>query len=149
MKTCTIITTHLPKFNHAINLLNSFHKFVEKPHDIYFVFTNDYEESIFRHNFGSYNYNSIILPIDLQNKSSIVNNKKLYAIDSLIDTYDYFGVYDCESEFLRPCNLSEIYEEIGKRNYIKGNVSLIGSTILDKLSKILKLNNNETLLRET
>jgi hypothetical protein len=41
MKTCTIIPIHPPHFEWAYTLLNSYIKFVQQPHDLYFVFTNE------------------------------------------------------------------------------------------------------------
>jgi hypothetical protein len=149
-KSCTIITTHPAKFNFAINLLESFDRFVEKPHDLYFVFTNPEEESKFINECKSKNYKSIILPENLRYKKSIVNVKKLYAIESLINQYEYFGVYDCETEFVRPCNLDAIYEDIGNRNFIKGNINQkTGTLITSVVSDILGLSNNESLIKET
>jgi len=151
MKTCTIITTHPPKFHFGLSLLKSFINYVKQPHELYFVFTNENEMIMFDELCSEYIglYKSIVLPHELRDKLSIVNVKKFHALDTLINEYDYVGVYDCESLFVNPCDLNFIYEDIGKQNFIKANTSSVGKNVLIKASEILGLNNNEILLNET
>jgi hypothetical protein len=151
MKTCTIITTHPPKFHFGLDLLKSFVKYVEQPHELYFVFTNESEMMLFDTLCGEFNsfYKSIVIPNELRDKLSIVNVKKFYALETLINEYDYIGVYDCETLFVKPCNLNLIYEDIGNQNHIKANTSSVGKNVLLKASEMLGLNNNEVLLNET
>jgi hypothetical protein len=150
IKTCTIIPTHLPKFHWAYTLLDSYSEFVEQPHDLYFVFTNEVEASQFKTNVKNANsYKELILSQPLRNKKSIVNVKKYFALFTLKDEYDYIGVFDCESKFVKKCNLDEVYSDIISKKYFKANESIVGSDIIKHIAETLKLNYNKNLLKQT
>jgi hypothetical protein len=151
-KTATIITTHLPKFHYSFNFLESYIKYVEQPHDLYFIFTNEDEAKHFnlQSNFKYVNnYKPLILSESLRNKGSIVNVKKFFALNSIISEYDYVGVYDCESEFIKNCNLDLVYKDISSYDYIKANVSKIGGNIVKIAAGFMGLDTNESLIKET
>jgi hypothetical protein len=147
-KTCTIITTHLPKFNYAYSFIESFNKFVNKDHDLFLIFSNEYEYDCFDKNLIKY-FKPIFLSQHLRDKQSIVNVKKFDALNQLSGNYEYYGVFDCESLFVKESNLDIIYEEIASKNEIKSNISTIGASIIRKCSEFLNLSNNEILIKET
>jgi len=152
IKTATIITTHNPKFHHAFNLLESYIKYVKQPHDLYFIFTNENEMADFNWK-SEYkyidNYKPLILEESLRDKKSIVNVKKFFALQSIINDYDYVGVFDCESEFVKNCNLDVIYEDITSHDCVKANESEIGANIVKLAAGYMGLDTNETLISET
>jgi hypothetical protein len=147
-KTGTIIVAHQPYFPYLIKLLNSFHQFVKKPHQIYVVFSNEYEEMIFQSMYGG-EYNSIILPNELRGLKSYVNVKKLHALSLLYKKYDYIGVFDCDTLFVKDCDLEEIYSEIGDRNWVNSNEASVGADIIKKVATMLDYHTNENLLIES
>jgi len=152
IKTATIITTHVPKFDYAFNLLESYIKYVKQPHDLYFIFTNENEAAEFNWK-SEYkyinNYKPLILDESLRSKGSVVNVKKFFALESIILEYDYIGVYDCESEFVKESNLNEIYKDIVSYDYIKCNVSTIGANIVKIAAEYVGLDKNEILIKES
>jgi hypothetical protein len=152
IKSCTIIPTHPAKFKWAYLLLDSYLEFVNQPHDLYFIFTNEHE--MFDFNWKSEykyidNYKVLILDESLRDKKSIVNVKKMFALQSIINDYDYVGVYDCESEFVKNCNLDTIYEDIASYDYVKANESKIGANIIKLAASFMGLNSNEKLINQT
>ena len=150
IKSCTIIPTHPPKFDWAYTLLDSYSEFVKQPHDLYFVFTNETEASKFKANVKNVNsYKELILSQPLRSKKSIVNVKKYFALFTLKDEYDYIGVFDCESKFVKNCDLGEIYLDIVSQKYFKANEAKIGCDIIRHIAETLKLNYNKNLLKQT
>jgi hypothetical protein len=149
-KTATIIPTNKPKFKYAYGLLESFINFVQQPHDLYFVFTDEEEAKSFKDGCEYTNlYKELILPDILRNRKSVVNVKKYFGLYSIHLNYDYVGVFDCESIFVKQCNLSEIYYDIASQNYLKANNATIGNDIIKDIAEKLKLNYNKKLLLET
>jgi hypothetical protein len=148
----TIITTHSPKFHFAFNFIESYIKYVEQPHDLYFIFSNEEEANQFNNNSKFRyinNYKPLVLSSDLRNKNSIVNVKKFFALNSIINNYDYVGVYDCETEFVKHSNLDFIYKDIASFNYVKANESKIGANIIKLAAGFMGLDNNEKLINQT
>jgi hypothetical protein len=150
IKSCTIIPTHPAKFKWAYLLLDSYLEFVNQPHDLYFIFTNEDEALEFKKNSNNPNsYKELILSPPLRNKKSIINIKKYFGLFSLKNEYDYIGVFDCESKFVKKCNLDEVYSDIVSKKYFKANESIAGSDIIKHIAEILKLNYNKNLLKQT
>jgi hypothetical protein len=150
IRACTIIPIHSPKFDWANKLIESYNEFVEKPHDLYFVFTNENEADSFKKaTFYKNDYKEIILVPALRNKNSIINVKKYFGIFSVKDEYEYVGVFDCESKFVRSCNLNEIYKDIATKKEFKANTASIGADIIKGIAEKLNLNYNKKLLLET
>ena len=147
-KTGTIIVAHQPYFSYLIKLLDSFHQFVKKPHHIYVVFSNEYEAMVFESMYDK-EYHFIILPHHLRGYKSIVNVKKLHAIANIWESYDYIGVFDCDTLFVKDCDLEEIYSEIGERNWINSNEASVGGDIIKKVATMLDYHTNENLLIES
>lgn len=147
-KSATIITSHEPKFRYLAKLLDTFYENVEQPHDIYVVFSNEYEANIFANGYKK-EFNSLVIPQHMRGYKSIVNVKKIGALGTLFDKYDWIGIYDCETEYVKPVNLDELYAEIGSRNYVKANYGSIGGDIIKKIATILGIENNERIIRET
>ena len=67
----------------------------------------------------------------------------------IINDYDYVGVFDCESEFVKNCNLDVIYEDITSHDYVKANESKIGANIVKLAAGYMGLDTNERLISET
>jgi hypothetical protein len=150
IRACTIIPIHPPKFKWAYLLLDSYLEFVNQPHELYFVFTNENEALDFKTNVKNPNsYKELILSHPLRNKNSIINVKKYFGLFTLKDKYDYIGVFDCESKFVRSCNLNEIYKDIATKKEFKANVASIGADIIKGIAEKLNLNYNKKLLLET
>jgi len=147
-KSATIITSHSPKFGYLIKLLDTFYENVEQPHDIFVVFSDENEAERFS-NMCTNKYNQIIL-LEYQRKlRSIVNVKKLIAIKALYKEYDWLGVYDCETEYVKPVNLDELYSDIGSKKYFKANYSSLGGPVIKKIATMLGLEENEKVIKET
>jgi hypothetical protein len=147
-KTATIITSHLPKFGYLAKLLDTFYENVEQPHDVYVVFSDEYEAQLFSNGYHK-PFNTLVLPKNMRGYGSIVNVKKITAIKALYDKYDWLGVYDCETEYVKPVNLDELYAEIGSRKYVKGNYATMGGDIIKKVATILGLDTNKRVINET
>jgi hypothetical protein len=147
-KSATIITSHYPKFEYLAKLLDTFYENVEQPHDIYVVFSNEQEADIFSFSYAK-EHKALVLPHDMRGFNSIVNVKKLVAIKELYDKYDWLGVYDCETEYVKPVNLDELYQEIGSRKWVKGNYATIGADIIKKVATLLGLDTNRRVINET
>jgi hypothetical protein len=58
-------------------------------------------------------------------------------------------VYDCETEYVKPVNLDELYVQIGSRKYVKGNYASVGGDIIKKVAIILGLDTNIRVINET
>ena len=147
-KQATIITAHIPYFEYLKNLLDSFHKFVEQPHDLFVMFSDEYSFSVFQQMYNK-PYHYIILPNELRALKSPVNVKKLFGVGNLYKTYDYIGVFDCDTEFVKSCDLNAIYKEIGDRNWIKSNEASVGGEIIKKVATILGYNENHKVIEQT
>jgi hypothetical protein len=148
MKTATIITAHSPYFGFLHKLLDTFYTNVKQPHQIYIVFSNEYEEKLFRGQ-CRHQFNSLFIPKHLLKHSSIVNVKKLSALKTIVDEYDYIGVYDCETEYVKEVDLDELYSEIGSRKWVKGNYADVGGGIIKKIATILGLDTNPNVIEQT
>ena len=150
VKTATIIPTHSPKFHWAYKLLESYIQYVQQPHDLYFVFTNEDEANTFKDGCKTPNdYMELILPISLRDKKSIINVKKYFGLYSIHANYDYIGVFDSESIFVKQCNLNDVYLDIASTNYFKANLAKDGNHIIQHIAEKLKLNYNKSLILET
>jgi hypothetical protein len=147
-KSATIITSHLPKFGFLAKMLDSFYENVEQPHDVYVVFSDEYEAQLFSNQYHN-PFNTLVLPENMRGFGSIVNVKKITAIKALYDKYDWLGVYDCETEYVKPVNLHDLYAEIGSRKYVKGNYASVGGDIIKKVATILGLDTNRKVINET
>lgn len=146
MRTATVITSHPPYYGYLHKLLETFYTNVKQPHQLYVVFTNEYESSLFK---SDYEFNRLVIPNELRRFGSVVNVKKLSALNTIINDYDYVGVYDCETEYVKEVDLDKMYSEIGSRVYVKGNKADVGGEIILKVAKILGLDTNENVIRET
>jgi hypothetical protein len=148
MKTATIITAHEPYFRYLTILLDTFYINVKQPHQIYIVFSNEYEEKLFRKQ-TTHEFNSLFIPNHLLKCRSIVNVKKLSALKTIVDEYDYIGVYDCETEYVKEVDLNDLYSEIGSRNWVKGNHASVGGNIIKKIATILGIDTNVNVITQT
>lgn len=150
IRTATIIPTHTPKFDWAYKLLDSYIQYVQQPHDLYFVFTNENEAHDFKDKCKSPNaYKELVLPISLRDKKSIINVKKYFALYSIHTQYDYVGVFDSESIFVKHCDLNNVYSDIVSVDYFKSNIAKDGIRIIQNIAEKLKLNYNKNLILET
>lgn len=148
-ETCTVVPIHYPKFNYAIDLLNSHSKNIKS--DLYFIFSSQEEYDIFLKitlKIGNLNYKKIILPEEINKYSNIITNKKFYAVNILSDQYKYISVFDCESLFVKPFNTDEIYKKIDDTKIFKSNRRRT-SDHLKKLAVLMGYENNKVLLEET
>ena len=147
-KTATVIVAHQPYFGYLTKLLDTFYENVEQPHDIYVVFSNKIEADIFSKGYDK-PFNKLSIPEHMLKYKSIVNVKKIGALATLFDKYDWIGMYDCETEYVKPVNLDSIYAEIGNRNYVKANYADVGGNIIKKVATYLGLDTNYNVIRET
>ena len=147
-KTATVVVAHQPYFGYLSKLLDTFYENVEQPHDIYVVFSNKKEADIFSKGYDK-PFNRLSIPEHLKNYTSIVNVKKIGALGTLFDKYDWIGMYDCETEYVKPVNLDELYAEIGSRKYVKGNYATAGGDIIKKVATMLGLDTNKRVINET
>jgi len=148
MKTATIITAHEPYFKFLSTLLDTFYTNVKQPHPIYIVFSNERDENRFRKQ-SPHEFNSLFIPQHFSNHKSIVNVKKLSALKTIVDEYDYIGVYDCETEYVKEVDLDDVYSEIGSRKWVKGNYADVGGGIIKKIATILGLDTNPNVIEQT
>lgn len=155
-KSATVIPVHYPKFLNAIEFLKSYHQFIKKPHDLFFIFSYEKEAQIFFYLVNKTNkellnkFKSIILPEGLTCKKSIVNIKKIYSTRAIFNNnYDFIAAYDSESRFVKECDLDLIYEDISNKKYLKANKSIIGGKIVKRICENLNLINNTKVIEET
>jgi hypothetical protein len=90
----------------------------------------------------------LVLPISLRDKKSIINVKKYFALYSIHTQYDYVGVFDSESIFVKHCDLNNVYSDIVSVDYFKSNIAKDGIRIIQNIAEKLKLNYNKNLILE-
>lgn len=147
IKTATIVPTYPPDFGFTIDLLNSYNKFSKN--DIYLVFANQHEYELFKSK-TDVTYKHLIVGDELISKypNNIINIKKFYALDSIIDDYDYVGIFDSETVFVREFDSDKIYPTIFNKKILKSNLST-SSRLIRKSAELLGLVDNEKLKEQT
>lgn len=140
MKTATLITTHKPKFTYARTFLERFHQHVKKPHPLYIVFSNEEEADEFNRSV-QLEYIRLIVPANFMNYGGIVNIKKFFGLNEIINEYDYVGVYDCDSEIVKSVDFDLVYPTIFNTKVLKANVSERGSNLVKEVAEKLGMFN--------
>jgi len=93
---------------------------------LYFIFTNSSEKDLFEtkiQNNNNFNYLILDTFIDLsiaQKTNSFVAIKKLFAVKSLYDKYDYISWPDSEIKFIKTDNFYEMMKNIVDTKIIIG-----------------------------
>lgn len=139
-KACTIIPTFTPHFEYTLNAIKTFNQFVGG--DLYIVFSNIYEKKEFE-KLTDEKFYSLILPDSQSSYESCVTVKKLFAIKHIIDNYDYVGVFDTETVFIKEYEQYILYKTIFETCEFKSNKSLCGGKMLMHTLNALEFNENE------
>ena len=147
MKTATIIPTFPPHFGFTVDLLNSYNKFSNN--DIYIIFTNQHEYELFK-SITNVSYNYLIANNEVISKypNNIINIKKFFGLDNLIHQYDYIGIFDSETLFIRKFDSDIIYPNIFNKKILKSNLSSYGF-LIKKSAEMMGVVNNEKLVNQT
>jgi len=146
MKTATIIPVHSPKFKDLETFIKSM-QLLEVKHDLYVVFSSELEAFSFKRK--GLEYKELVLPESEHGKLSVVNIKKNWALSQIYSQYDYIGVFDAETEIVKECNLDDVYYWIGNRNWVNGNWANLGGDIIKTIAKLLDIDTNDNIIRET
>lgn len=113
-------------FDYAFNLYKSKHD-LHIDEEIYFVFSCEAQKNKFRNRIYeafSEEISWLILPEDQLQYQSKVVVKKMYALKTLKDRYDYLAMVDSESLFIKKADFPELFEEIwNKRLCLNSNIS--------------------------
>ena len=117
---CFICPTYPKRYKLAMNLLESFNKFLSKQADFYFVFSNNYDSELF----GDYGF-KIVIPQDMifKDKSSFVIGKKFFAIDLLKSKYRFLITLDDDSIFFQSVDILHICQSFYNDKILLGNVT--------------------------
>lgn len=95
--------------------------------DFYFVFSDNAQKEKLSHRIKeelNAEFYSIVIPEDLLPYKSKVVTKKLYALQTLMDKYDYLSIIDSESLFIKKGDFSQIFDDIWiHENCLNANVS--------------------------
>jgi hypothetical protein len=150
---CTFVPTYYPKFHFALNFLRTHNKFAKT--DLYFGFSTPNEQLMFENLVQksdefkeiSKHYGYLIIPCI--GGRGIINQKKILGVDALSNHYDYIGVFDDETVFVKPFDSSIIYEEIANSKSFKSNLRNDHLTHLKGVADLMLLSENKDLIRET
>jgi len=122
--------------------------------DLYFIFTNSIEKDLFETKLQkNNNFNFLILDtfIDLsipEKTNSFVIIKKLFAVKSLYEKYDYISCIDSEIKFIKTDNFYEMMKHIVDTKIIIGgqiNDGYINGITRDSLTKLTEISYHEKL----
>lgn len=152
-KVCTFVPTYYPKFQFALNFLRSHNKFVKT--DLYFGFSTPEEQLMFEKLVQesdqfeeiSKHYGYLIIPCI--GGRGVINQKKILAMNTLSNHYDYIGVFDDETIFVKPFDSSVIYKEISNSKSFKSNLRNDHLTHLKGVADLMLLSENQDLIKET
>ncbi len=95
--------------------------------DMFFVFSNEEQKNKFETLTMSLGHiNSLVLPDNLQSYKSKIVIKKMYALESLMNEYDYLVLVDCESIFVKNGDFYNLCQYIwNNRTFLNAN-KLVG-----------------------
>lgn len=129
-----VIPVHKDKFDRAIKVTETFNKFVTNG-DLFLVFSNE-DELNYLKTITNEKFNSIV--IDNDKIPNIITYKKFFGVNYVFNkNYDYIGIVDCETEFVKQLDLSEI-QDIYKSKIFKTNTSSNGGRIVKKCADALE-----------
>ena len=80
---------------------------------------------------------------------NIITFKKIFGLYKIFYNYDYIGVFDAETQFVRKFDSDIIYPEIFNTKYLKCNTATGGGHIVKHVASIINLVENKKLLKET
>jgi hypothetical protein len=147
MRTSTIIPTFPPHFGFTVDLLNSYNKFSNN--DIYLIFTNQHEYELFKP-ITNIPYNYLITNDEVISKypNNTINIKKFFGLDNIIHQYDYVGIFDSETLFIREFDSDIIYPTIFSKKILKSNMTSCDS-LIKKSAEMMGLVDNQKLKDQT
>ncbi|MFM1840059.1 MAG: hypothetical protein RIR47_108 [Bacteroidota bacterium] len=148
---CTAIPIYPPDYDYAIQALITHNKNINTK--LYFIFTNLYEYNLFYNKIVNLNLNhlkwdKIILGFQPKNNENIITIKKFYAVNQLLKEYQYVGVFDCETLFVKPMDTDIVYASIDQTRYFKSNYRFRKEHLIE-LSQLVGYNNDSLLINET
>jgi hypothetical protein len=145
---CTVIPTYPPHFNYTLNALGSYNKNVNG--NLYLVFSNNSDYELFNSKTNE-KFNYLILETPFTNYKNIINAKKFYAVDNLSKKYKYIGVFDTESEFIKPYDEFSEYKKIFETKEFKSNNSENAKLITKDVLDVMQFNETQRkiILTET
>ena len=121
--------------------------------ELFYVFSNEEQKDIFCNRAKeelNYDVQYIIVPEEINSYKSVVVAKKLYALQFLMNKFDYVALIDCESKFIRYEDYSTLFKKIDDQQLcLQCNVSYDGFFIMRSGFKSMGLYNNKTLRKET
>lgn len=147
MRTATIVPIYPNDYQYALNLLNTFN--IHSSNDLYFIFSNTEDYELFQSK-TDLPYKHIIVDEELILKypKNIINIKKFYGMQEIIEQYDYVGIFDSETIFVKKFDTDEIYPKIFNDKILKSNISTT-SRLIRKSAELMGLVDNERLKEQT
>jgi len=148
MKTATIVPIHPKHLQEGINCLYSFKE--NSKNDFFFVFSSTEDRDFFQSRM-----NRVLDHIMIDRETverypqGVITVKKLFGLRSIFDRYDYIGVFDSETVFVREFDSDVIYPDIYSKHYLKANRSLKGGEVVKNCALVMNLHDNQTLIQET
>lgn len=154
MKKVAFICPLYDKENHfdlAFNLYKSKHD-LHIEEEIYFIFSDEVQKEKFRsriYEVFSEEISWLILPEEQLDYKSKVSIKKIYALRSLKDKYEYLAAIDSESLFVKNTDFYRLFEEIWDRClFLNANISPDGFFIMRDCFRTINIYYNRSLRRE-
>lgn len=136
-KTATIIPIHSPKLPYAINFIESWHKF--STNDLFFVYSLPIEKEILYDKFkDSISY--ILAPEHVSQSNNPITAKKWFGLKTVFaQNYTHIGIFDAESQVVKPFNTDIVYPYIYNLHILKSNKSLAGGQIVKNCAAVLDI----------
>jgi hypothetical protein len=120
--------------------------------DFYFVFSDNAQKEKLSHRIKeelNAEFYSIVIPEELLPYKSKVVTKKFYALQTLMNKYDYLSVIDSESIFIKNGDFYKVFETIWEQgNCLKSNISYDGFNILRTCFQTMNIYFEPKLLKE-
>lgn len=120
--------------------------------DFYFVFSDNTQKEKLSHRIKeelNAEFYSIVIPEELLPYKSKVVTKKFYALQTLMNKYDYLSVIDSESIFIKNGDFYKAFETIWEQgNCLKSNISYDGFNILRTCFQTMNIYFEPKLLKE-
>lgn len=147
MKTATIVPVHPKHLNEGVECYKSFKE--HSKNDFYFVFSSNEDRDLFASKIDLPNY--VMIDESLMNRypGNPITVKKVFALHNLFDKYDYMGVFDAETRFVRPFDSDVIYPDVFGTKEFKCNTTRNGGGLVRKTAIGMGLENNQILLEQT
>ena len=120
-KSSFLVPIHPPKFNSAINLVNSYLKYYANDNNLFLIFSSLSDKIAFDKEIKYPEHLKLIAP-DFKDEG-IINFKKIWALNFLFNNFHYnkIAVFDCDSCFIKQINYEKKFNQIIKDKTVYGS----------------------------